>query len=117
MKLLFDQNISFRILPFIKVYFPDSVQVHQLHLTNFSDKQIWDFAKSNSYTIVTFDSDFNDFATLFGHSPKIIWLRLGNTTTKALSEFLLERHEIISDSIHNPKFKEVGCLEFDSITE
>jgi predicted nuclease of predicted toxin-antitoxin system len=35
MKLLFDQNISFRVLPLIKDLFPEADQIHQL---GFKDK-------------------------------------------------------------------------------
>jgi predicted nuclease of predicted toxin-antitoxin system len=113
LKLLFDQNISFRILPKILECFPDSAQVHELNLANKTDKQVWQYAKSNGFSIVTFDADFNDLATLFGHPPKIIWLRLGNTSTQILSEFMIEKQSLIKDFISNPLYKDLGCLEFD----
>ena len=47
MKLLFDQNISFRILSKIRVYFPGSTQVRKAKLENASDIQILNFARKN----------------------------------------------------------------------
>lgn len=41
MKLLFDQNISFRIVKQILENFPDSNQISQLGLEDCSDKAIW----------------------------------------------------------------------------
>ena len=58
MKLLIDQNISYRILKQIEFDFPESKHVSQLGLYNATDIEIWQFAKSNSFHIVTFDSDF-----------------------------------------------------------
>ena len=58
MKLLFDQNISFRIIERITEIFPDAIHVHKAGLHNKKDSDIWNFAKKNNYAIVTFDSDF-----------------------------------------------------------
>ncbi len=44
-----------------------------------TDREIWSFARENGFCIVTFDSDFNDLATLQGQPPKIIWLGFRNT--------------------------------------
>ena len=51
MKLLFDQNISFRLVKLINDIFPDSKQVLELGLENYSDSNIFDFAKTNGYTM------------------------------------------------------------------
>lgn len=37
---------------------------------NVTDLEIWSFAKKNDFIIVTQDSDFNDFNSLYGFSPK-----------------------------------------------
>jgi predicted nuclease of predicted toxin-antitoxin system len=52
---------------------------------------IWDYAKSNGFTIVSQDVDFAEMAVLLGSPPKVIWLRTGNQSTAALS-VLLRRH-------------------------
>jgi predicted nuclease of predicted toxin-antitoxin system len=77
-KLLFDQNISFRVVNQLKSVFTGSAHVNELHLLNKTDREIWNFAKKEDYSIVTFDADFYDMVTLFGPPPKIIWLRTGN---------------------------------------
>ena len=111
MKLLFDQNISFRILSKISNFFPEAKQVKGLGIENFSDFEIWKFAKENNYTIVTFDADFYDLANLKGHPPKIIWLRFGNTKTDFLAEVLNSRNSIIKDFILSKEYAEIACLE------
>jgi predicted nuclease of predicted toxin-antitoxin system len=60
-----------------------------------TDKQIWNYAKENDYNIVTFDADFYDLVTLYGHPPKIIWLRLGNTSSRNLATILSGYSELI----------------------
>ena len=111
MKLLFDQNISFRIISRIIALFPEAKQVRQLGIENYSDIEIWKFAKDNNYTIVTFDADFFDLANLKGHPPKIIWLRFGNTKTDFLAETLNLRNLIIKDFILSKEYAEIACLE------
>lgn len=92
MKLLFDQNISFRILSKIEDIYPEAQQVRELGLEDSTDKQIWQYANQNNYTIVTFDADFFDMSNLYGHPPKIIWLRTGNRKTSDLERLLIDRN-------------------------
>ena len=73
MKLLFDQNISFRLIRRIVDLFPESKQVRELGLENATDFEIFEHAKRNDYAIVTFDSDFCDLNIIKGFPPKIIW--------------------------------------------
>jgi predicted nuclease of predicted toxin-antitoxin system len=72
MKLLFDQNISFRITSKIQDLLPDSKQVRDLGLENSLDTFLWNYAKEHKYCIVTFDGDFYDLGLIKGSSPKVI---------------------------------------------
>lgn len=111
MKLLFDQNISFRIISKIASHFPEAKQVRQIGIENYSDIEIWKFAKENKYIIVTFDGDFYDLSNLKGLPPKIIWLRFGNTKTDFLAEIMNSKRSIINDFINASEFSEIACLE------
>lgn len=107
MKLLFDQNISFRLVDLINDIFPESKQVRELGLENATDFEIFEYAKRNGYTIVTFDADFCDLNIIKGFPPKIIWIRTGNTTTKNLEIIIRQR----SDLIYSFLKEDYGCLE------
>ena len=111
MRLLFDQNISFRILSKIKIYFPEAKQVRELGIENYSDVEIWKFAKENNYTIVTFDGDFYDLSNFKGFPPKIIWLRFGNTKTDFIADIINSRNSIIKDFISSTIYSKIACLE------
>ncbi len=76
MKLLFDQNISFRILKLLGKFFPDSNQVRGLGLENKTDIEIWGFARKEGFTIVTFDSDFCDIANLNGQVILLSYIKI-----------------------------------------
>ncbi len=107
MKLLFDQNISFRLIKRIIDIFPDAKQVRELGLENSTDTEIFDFAKRNNFAIVTFDSDFCDLNIIRGFPPKIIWIRTGNTTTKKLEDLLRKKSDLIELFLR----EDFGCLE------
>lgn len=111
MKLLFDQNISSRIILKLNSLYPFAQQVRNLGLENYSDIDIWKYAKLNGYSIVTFDYDFFDLSNLYGHPPKIIWLRLGNTTTNELAQILSSKINLIKDFIDLPELSHIACLE------
>jgi len=108
MKLLFDQNISFRIMHFLPDYFANCRHVRSVGLSDRNDRDVWQFAKQNSFTIVTFDSDFFDIATLRGFPPKIVWLRTGNLTTAEIAERLILNSSKIATFID---YLEQYCLE------
>lgn len=108
MNLLFDQNISFRIIKKLHEVFPDCEQDTNLGLTNLPDIDIWEYARVNNYCIVTFDSDFIDISSLKGFPPKIIWLRLGNTSTEEVSQRIRNASERINLFLDN---KAIGFLK------
>ena len=91
MKLLFDQNLSYKLCQLLADLFPGSSQVRLLGMTQADDRAIWDHAKANGFIIVSHDSDFADLAAVLGPPPKVIWLRCGNQPT-AVIEKLLRDH-------------------------
>lgn len=90
---------------------PDAKHIKEIALQGATDRQIWNFAKANEYHIITFDADFYDMVTLYGHPPKIIWLRLGNTSTQSLIECLLKNLETKQQFLMDEAQKDLSCLE------
>src|SRR3954467_13844179 len=91
MKLLFDQNLSFKLCQTVADLFPESNHVRLLGLSEAGDRAFWDYAVVNGFAIVSQDADFAEMAALLHPSPKVIWLRVGNQSTAAIS-ILLRRH-------------------------
>jgi predicted nuclease of predicted toxin-antitoxin system len=108
MKLLFDENLSFKLCRKLSDVFPHSSQVKILRLEESEDREIWDYAKAEGYTLVTQDSDFADMAALFGPPPKVIWLRCGNQPTDRI-EKILRKHASIIDAFDSDET--AACLE------
>jgi len=80
MKLLFDQNLSFKLCRTLSDLFPGSTQVRLVGLADATDRAVWDFAKINGFTLASLDSDFAEMVALLGPPPKVIWLRCGKST-------------------------------------
>ena len=74
MKLLFDQNLSFKLCENLADLFPESSHVRLLGLSEAGDLALWDYAKTNGFAIVSQDADFAEMAVLLRPSPKVIWL-------------------------------------------
>jgi len=81
MKLLFDENLSHKLVLLLDDLFPNSVHVREIGLKAADDLQVWDFAKGNSLIIVSKDADMHQRSFIFGAPPKVVWVRLGNCAT------------------------------------
>jgi predicted nuclease of predicted toxin-antitoxin system len=88
MKLLFDQNLSHKLVGQLSVQFPDSAHVRDVGLPRAPDPNVWAYAKANGFMIVSKDTDFQQRALLFGYPPKVIWVRLGNCSTSSIVKLL-----------------------------
>jgi predicted nuclease of predicted toxin-antitoxin system len=91
MRLLFDQNLSHRLVAMLANEFPGCVHVRDVGLSTAVDQAIWQFALQHGLAIVSKDSDFQQRALLRGHPPKVVWVRLGNCTTTAIVALLRAR--------------------------
>lgn len=97
MKLLFDQNLSWRLIKVVSHAFPDSAHVASLGLSRASDEEIWAYARENGFCICTKDADFHQLSFLYGPPPKVPWLQTPNRPTWEIARFLEDHLEDIRD--------------------
>ena len=100
-KLLFDNNISHRVIARISDIFPNANHVMLESLDESTDKEVWRFARANGYTIVSKDSDFNDLAIYHGSPPKIIWIKIGNCKVAQIEKILRDNSDVIQIFLNN----------------
>ncbi len=107
MRLIIDENISWRLKKLLPQWeiLPANEIRGNVRLT---DLEIWKFAKSKKYAILTFDEDFFELQNLFSYPPKIIWLRTGNVSTKEIASILIDCYEDLIDFFEND---ELGIYE------
>lgn len=102
MKLLLDENLSKRLVPFLQSDFPDSAQVSLVGLEKASDIEIWKYAQENGYVIVTRDADFYELSLHYQvNPPKVIWLRVANVSKDAVLKLLLNNKILIIEQFNN----------------
>ena len=90
MKLLFDQNLSPRLVRLLTAEFPGSEHVRNIGMRTAPDPVIWAYAAANGFAVASKDADFGIRAAL-GHPPKVVWVRLGNCPTSAVAALLQSR--------------------------
>jgi predicted nuclease of predicted toxin-antitoxin system len=98
-KLLLDENLSFRLIPFLLPHFPESVHVRDIGMSHSNDAAIWDYARSNGYVIVSKDSDFHQLAFLKGAPPNVVWIQRGNCPTDLIADLLINNRPAIQTLI------------------
>jgi predicted nuclease of predicted toxin-antitoxin system len=87
-KLLFEQNLSHRLIAELSVIFPRSSHVRLEGLATATDTSIWEFAQVNDYMIVSKDSDFHQRSLTSGPPPKVLKIQRGNCTTDQIINML-----------------------------
>jgi len=92
LRLLFDQNLRFKLVRLLADIYPDSVHVRGLGLVEADDLTIWRHAEEHGLVIVSKDSDFHQMSLLYGHPTKTVWLRMGNSPTSTIVELLRYHH-------------------------
>jgi predicted nuclease of predicted toxin-antitoxin system len=91
MKLLFDHNLSPRLVRSLSSLYPDSIHVRDVHLHTADDESVWNYAAVHGFVLASKDADFHQRSFVLGAPPKVIWIRLGNCRTNQI-EVLLRDH-------------------------
>ena len=108
MKLLFDQNLSYRLVDRLADLFPGSTQARLVGLDRATDAALWDHAARGGYAVVSRDVDLAEMAALRGPPPLVIWLRGGNSATAAVEAVLRRHHREIAAVAAGGR---VACVE------
>jgi predicted nuclease of predicted toxin-antitoxin system len=105
--LLFDQNLSPRLVEPLGDLYPNSTHVSVIGLGSAFDVEIWEYARQQDHVIVSKDVDFSELGLLWGFPPKIIWVRRGNCSTQELEKLLRDSYDAITALCNDP---ETGIL-------
>jgi len=78
--------------------------IHQLDINDeWSDEEIWDYAKTNNLTIITKDKDFS-YRILFSEPPpRIIHIRFGNLKMRDFFQVIHKHWELVAELNHQFK--------------
>lgn len=101
MKLLFDENLSHRLVEKLSDLFPRSTHVRLVGFESAEDPKVWHLAVEEDFVIVSKDSDMHDRSLLFGFPPKVIWIRLGNCSTRQVENLIRLEASKISEFVQD----------------
>lgn len=108
MKLLLDENLSRRLLPFLQHAYPGSSQVVLEGLASASDREVWAYARDHGFVIVTRDADFEEFSLVWGPPPQVVWLKTPNPSRASTLKALLDSHDAVLEALN---VRQQACLE------
>jgi predicted nuclease of predicted toxin-antitoxin system len=100
--LLFDHNLSPRLVNRLADVYPNSVHVSAIGLSKADDRTVWEYARQHDYMVVTKDVDFGELLLLYGFPPKILWVRRGNCTTSDIERLLRASFEAVESLSDDP---------------
>jgi|SRR5438445_8633429 len=113
MKLLLDENLSRRLVPFLQHDYPGSTQVALIGLESALDRIVWETAKADDFVIVTRDADFEELSLVWGQPPKVIWLKTRNQSRAATLKVLLDNQPLIEQVLLE---QGQACVEVSTAT-
>ncbi len=96
MKLLFDHNLSHKLVSRLADLYVESTHTRFLGFERAADPEIWFHARTHGFVLVTKDSDLGELAVLRGAPPKVLWLRIGNCSTAAVEKLLRQNAHAIA---------------------
>lgn len=95
MKLLIDNNLSFKLVQPLQTFFNGSQHIKTALSVSADDISIWNYTKEKDFTLLTKDNDFDERSQLEGCPPKIIHLICGNKSTLHILNLLMWQKEEI----------------------
>ena len=90
--------------------FPESQQAKRLGLLGIEDPIIWKYAKDHNYSILTYDSDYEDLSFIHGSPPKVFLLKAGNLSNKEIENLLRQNIVEITHFLNQDGYTILGCL-------
>jgi predicted nuclease of predicted toxin-antitoxin system len=102
MKLLLDENLSWRMIKMLAPISEEIVHVSDLKITQPADDiSIWNYAKKNGFTVISKDDDFEKIVLLRKAPPKLIYLKTYNLDTKKLVALILGNKDKIMQFVNS----------------
>jgi predicted nuclease of predicted toxin-antitoxin system len=97
LNLLLEENLSPRLIQRLAPLFPGLAHVRNFGLKRASDETIWEWARENSYTIITTDADFVALSGSRGWPPKVVHLEECDFPLSTIEELLRQNAVRISE--------------------
>ncbi len=101
MKLLLDQNLSYKLVRTWATLFPRSTHVRLEGMMEAADRNVWEFARVNGYTIISKDTDFESGEAFPGPPPRVVSLTIGNAPSQEVDALVRANADVIKAFEHS----------------
>ena len=91
MRLLLDENVSWRLAAYLKPHCETVLHVRDLNLDNSPDTHIWRYARQQGFDLITKDEDFVRLVVAEGFPPRVVAVQNAQVPVRQLADFLLAR--------------------------
>lgn len=88
MKFVIDQQLPPALIAWVQKRGHEAEHVRNIGLRDAVDPEIWRHAEQSGSAVITKDENFASRRSRVAAGPVIIWLRIGNSTTPELFEWL-----------------------------
>jgi predicted nuclease of predicted toxin-antitoxin system len=88
LRLLFDEDLSHRLVDRLSDAFPSSQHVRDIGMKASPDRAVLTYVALNDLVVVTKDADFDDMALLGVSGARVVRLDIGNCTTDDVDRVL-----------------------------
>jgi len=88
MRFLIDAQLPPAVARLIASHGQEARAVRDVGLRDASDAEIWTFASQGNWAVVTKDEGFVDRTMRETAGPQVVWIRIGNSTNRALLDCL-----------------------------
>ena len=102
MRLLFDENLSRRLVRLLQADYPESAHVAPCGLATELDAAVFRYAAVQGFVLVTSNRDFAELSALHGAPPKVVWLRLRNASTQRVAQSLVQNLPALQALVEDP---------------
>ena len=90
MKLLLDENLSPTLIQILSETYPETAHVGSSTCSLLLIPRFGHTLQTTATLSPRKMADFHHRNLLYGHPPKVIWIRLGNCSTHNIAEFLID---------------------------
>ena len=88
MRLLIDTQLPKALAPWLRQRGFEAEHVLEAGLAQSKDNILWRYAQEQQAAVMTKDEDFAEWVRRGRPGPPIVWLRIGNSSTEALLQWL-----------------------------
>ncbi|MGZ8919340.1 MAG: DUF5615 family PIN-like protein [Limisphaerales bacterium] len=88
MRFLVDNQLPKRLADWVRGQGHEAEHLLEIGLAQSKDTPVWQYATAHTAVVVTKDEDYAEWVRRGRPGPQVVWIRLGNATTRELIHWI-----------------------------